>query len=128
MTPLNPHPRSHSHHVVPPVTSGTGLLVRQQLAALVEQGVIAARQPLDADQIQPASMDLRLGAAAYRVEASFLAGERATVASRLEDLRMHDPLDLTRPCRLERGCVYIIPLLEEFFFEEPWEVRLQGKP
>jgi dCTP deaminase len=113
MTPVNSPLPSHSSHAAPPAAGGTGLLVRQQLAALVEQGIIAASQPLDADQIQPASMDLRLGAAAYRVEASFLAGERATVASRLEDLRMHDPLDLTRPCRLERGCVYIIPLLEE---------------
>jgi dCTP deaminase len=86
--------------------------VRQQLASLVELGIVESREPIEADQIQPASMDLRLGTVAYRVQASFLPGERSTVASRLDDVRMHEPLDLTRPCLLEHGCVYIIPLLE----------------
>lgn len=62
--------------------------------------------------MQPASLDLRLGPVGYRVQASFLPGE-ATVQERLADLQMHDPLDLERPCLLERGCVYIIPLQEE---------------
>jgi dCTP deaminase len=90
----------------------TGLLPSQRIEALIAEGAVRMGAPADADQLQPASLDLRLGAVAYRVQASFLPGERATVAERLEDLRLHDALDLSRPCMLERGCVYIVPLLE----------------
>jgi dCTP deaminase len=99
-----------------PVRAGTipasGLLPYQDIRALIEAGVVAAPSPVEELQIQPASMDLRLGPIGYRVQASFLPGERATVMERVADLQMHEPLDLTRPCLLERGCVYIIPLLE----------------
>src|SRR5690606_40091502 len=54
---------------------------------------------------------------AYRVQASFLPGQ-ATIAERLADLQMHDALDLSRPCLLERGCVYILPLQEELRLPE----------
>lgn len=93
------------------VQSPSGLLPYQHLAELVDQNVIRADVPLEAGQLQPASLDLRLGALAYRVPASFLPGD-ATVEERLRDLQMHDALDLTRPSLLERGCVYIIPLEE----------------
>ena len=94
-------------------TSAAGLLPSQDIQALIARGVLHAESPIGPEQVQPASLDLRLGAEAFRVQASFLPGERATVAQRLEDLRMHEPLDLTRPTLLERGCVYIIPLMEE---------------
>ena len=42
------------------------------------------------DQIQPASLDLRLGEVAYRVRASFLPGPRTTVAERIDDLKLHE--------------------------------------
>src|SRR4051812_24937991 len=61
------------------------------------------------DQIQPASLDLRLGDIAYRVRASFLPGKEASVQDRLKDLAMHE-MDLSKGAVLERGCVYIIPL------------------
>ena len=89
-----------------------GLLPFQDLAELVAGGIIHSTEPAEEDQLQPASLDLRLGPVAYRVQASFLPGD-ATVAERLADLQMHDSLDLARPCLLERGCVYIIPLQEE---------------
>ena len=88
-----------------------GLLPSQDLTELIASGVIHASAPFDGDQVQPASLDLRLGSVGYRVQASFLPGD-ATVEERLPDLQMHNPLDLTRPCLLERGCVYIIPLQE----------------
>jgi dCTP deaminase len=94
-------------------TSPSGLLPYQEIVRLVAEGVVAARTPIAPEQIQPASLDLRLGPVAYRVPASFLPGERATVSDRLDELRMHDALDLTRPCMLERGCVYIVPVQEE---------------
>ena len=44
------------------------------IAALAEAGGIRAHYPFAPGQIQPASLDLRLGAVAYRVRASFLPG------------------------------------------------------
>src|SRR6202040_3399791 len=63
------------------------------------------------DQVQPASLDLRLGEVAYRVRASFLPGGRNTVRDKLDQLSMHR-IDLTAGTVLERDCVYIVPLLE----------------
>jgi dCTP deaminase len=81
------------------------------IASLVESGAIAVSHPLDADQIQPASLDLRLGKIAYRVRASFLPGPRTTVAARVDDLKLHE-IALADGAVLETGCVYIVPLLE----------------
>jgi dCTP deaminase len=68
-------------------------------------------------QIQPASLDLRLGAVAYRVRASFLPGPGRTVREKLTPLIMHE-MDLTRGAVLETGCVYLVPLLEQLAL--PW--------
>ncbi|MBI4921537.1 MAG: 2'-deoxycytidine 5'-triphosphate deaminase [Devosia nanyangense] len=65
----------------------------------------------DADQVQPASLDLRLGDIAYRVRSSFLPGPEQTVAERIKTLELHR-LDLTNSAVLERGCVYLVPLQE----------------
>ena len=79
---------------------------------MAAEGHIRARAPLTPDQIQPSSIDLRLGSEAYRVRASFLANGAATITSKLEQYRLHT-IDLTRPAVLEKGCVYIVPLQEE---------------
>jgi dCTP deaminase len=89
----------------------TGILPSQALREAIEQGVILSPVPILDSQIQPASVDLRLGAVAYRVRASFLAGPNATVRQRLETVEMHE-IDLTQGAVLERHCVYIVPLLE----------------
>ena len=89
----------------------SGVLPLQTLAVMVDAGVIAANPPVDAAQLQPASIDLRLGAVAYRVLASFLPGGAQRVADRLEDFAMHR-MDLTDGAVLEKGCVYLVPLLE----------------
>lgn len=107
--------------------SAAGILPSQDLEALIAGGIIRSAVPITGEQVQPASLDLRLGPAAYRVQASFLPGDRATVASRLPDLQMHDPLDLTRPCLLERGCVYIIPLQESLQLPETLSARANPK-
>lgn len=90
----------------------SGVLPAQALEKLISSGAIRARTPIAAQQIQPSSLDLRLGSEAFRVRASFLAGGNATVTSKLEQYRLHT-LDLTRPAVLEKGCVYIVPLQEE---------------
>lgn len=88
-----------------------GVLPSQSLRALVAAGTISATPEILADQIQPASLDLRLGTYAYRVRASFLAGRDRTVAQRIAEFEMHR-IDLTDGAVLEKGCVYVIPLME----------------
>jgi dCTP deaminase len=88
-----------------------GILPAQAIKALADDGGIRTRLPVDPDQIQPASLDLRTGDVAIRVRASFLPGPERTVADRIADLRLHE-IDLTKGAVLETGCVYIVPLLE----------------
>jgi dCTP deaminase len=90
----------------------TGLLPSQMLREAVALGrEILSPQPIGDDQIQPASIDLRLGEVAYRVRASFLPGSRASVRDKLDQLSMHR-IDLTAGAVLEKDCVYIVPLFE----------------
>lgn len=90
----------------------TGLLPSQMLRGAVALGhEIQASAPVGDDQIQPASIDLRLGEIAWRVRASFLPGLRHTVRDKLDQLSMHR-IDLTAGAVLEKDCVYIVPLLE----------------
>src|SRR3989344_1915216 len=92
--------------------TATGLFPSQKIEELIKAGCISAKVSISNDQIQPASIDLRLGAVAYRVRASFLPGEKTTVRSKVDDLVMHE-IDLSKPAVLEKGCVYIVPLMEE---------------
>ena len=87
-----------------------GVLPVQQLKHLIESGAITADPAILPDQIQPARVDLRLGTIAYRVRASFLVGQD-TVAHRIAEFEMHR-IDLTAGAVLEKGCVYVIPLME----------------
>lgn len=88
-----------------------GILPAQAIRALVSARRLRLAEPLAEGQLQPASIDLRLGEKAYRVRASFLPGPGAAIADRLEDLKLHE-IDLTASAVLETGCVYIVPLLE----------------
>ncbi|MET0429940.1 MAG: 2'-deoxycytidine 5'-triphosphate deaminase [Microvirga sp.] len=81
------------------------------IARLTEAGVIRPRTPFAADQVQPASLDLRLGGRAYRVRASFLPGPDRTVRDRLDELSFHE-IDLAAGAILETGSVYIAELQE----------------
>ncbi len=92
-------------------THSTGLLPSQALRAAIEEGEILAAEPIDEDQVQPSSLDLRLGAYAYRVPCSFLPGPERTVGQRVEAMAMHR-IDLREGAVLERGCVYLVPLME----------------
>ncbi|RID91289.1 2'-deoxycytidine 5'-triphosphate deaminase [Gemmobacter lutimaris] len=95
----------------------TGVLPAQALRRLIENGVIAADRPILPEQIQPASLDLRLGDVAYRVRASFLAGQGRSVAERITEFEMHR-MDLRQGAVLEKGCVYVIPLMERLALPE----------
>jgi dCTP deaminase len=94
----------------------TGILPSHVLKRLLDQGrEITASEPFAPGQIQPASIDLRLGPVAYRVRASFLPGPAATVEDKLKTVFMHE-VDLREGAVLEAGCVYIVPLLERAEF------------
>lgn len=97
----------------------------QRIRAALESGVIGADRPVLPDQIQPASLDLRLGERAFRVPASFLPGPGRSVAERLSRLSTHE-VDLTKPTVLERNCVHIIPLME--YLHLPGHVDARANP
>ena len=95
----------------------TGILPYQHVKALIRTGEIQASADIPDTQLQPASLDLRLGPVAYRVRASFLPGEEHTVQRKIDELGMHQ-FDLTNGAVLEKGCVYIVPLVERLALSE----------
>ncbi|WP_152045077.1 2'-deoxycytidine 5'-triphosphate deaminase [Aureimonas psammosilenae] len=89
----------------------SGILPDREIAALFSSGAIAAPTPPDEGQIQPASLDLRLGLKAFRIRASFLPGKGVPVAEKLPRLSLHE-IDISTGAVLETGCVYLVPLAE----------------
>ncbi|MCY4541828.1 MAG: 2'-deoxycytidine 5'-triphosphate deaminase [Rhodobacteraceae bacterium] len=89
----------------------TGVLPDHMIAELHRLGVIRSETPLHERQIQPASLDLRLGSKACRVRTSFLAGKRHRVEDRIAEFGMHE-FSLENGAVLERGGVYVVKLLE----------------
>ncbi len=93
--------------------NSTGILPSHVLKRLIRaRREILATEEIADEQIQPASLDLRLGAQAYRVRASFLPGQATRVADKLAEIAIHE-FDLSHGAVLETGCVYVIPLLEQ---------------
>ena len=89
-----------------------GVLPFQWLSRATADGWIASpSQAVEERQLQPASLDLRLGVVAYRMRSSFLPGHEP-VEHKLAALTMYD-IPLAPAAVLERGHVYLIPLLEE---------------
>ncbi len=95
----------------------TGVLSCQQISAMIDAGQIASDPAILPEQVQPASLDLRLGPVAYRVRASFLPGAGQTVADRLDEFGMHR-IELGPGAVLEKGCVYLVPLMERLALPE----------
>jgi dCTP deaminase len=109
-----------------------GVLSYQQVRDAVRRGWITSRLPFEERQFQPSSLDLRLGEKAYRIVASFLPQNtkvlqrvEPVVAMRETDLLMYS-LDLRGGAILEKGAVYLVPLLEELRL--PKEVRAKSNP
>ncbi len=88
-----------------------GVLADFQIKALADAGAIRTLDPLTEDQVQPASLDLRLGKHAFRVRTSFLAGAGRAVADRIKEYQMHR-IDLTAGAIMEKNCVYLVELQE----------------
>jgi dCTP deaminase len=92
-------------------TPRPGILPAQSIETLIATGAITSDTPFDADQVQPASLDLRLSDRAWRVRASFLPGRRK-VEERIADVAMHAVEISGAGVVLEKGCVYIARLQE----------------
>ena len=112
------------------MTAPAGVLTDRDLRAAVTTGAIAASAPFRDEQFQPASLDLRLGAVAYQLRASFLPF-RETVEQRLNDERANNDLLIERVslesgATLQRGSVYLVPLLESLAL--PADVRGRSNP
>lgn len=102
-----------------------GILPDHMVADLAASGGIRPSVPFADDQIQPASLDLRLGKVAYRVRASFLPGPQSTVEERIAQLKLHE-IDLSDGAVLETGCVHIVPLLENL--DLPADISASANP
>jgi 2'-deoxycytidine 5'-triphosphate deaminase (DCD) len=81
---------------------GTGVLPYQGILSMIRAREMIAVPDIEANQVQPASMDLRLGRYAYRVRASFLPGANATVMDKVKEMDGYPPLDLAEGAVLER--------------------------
>jgi dCTP deaminase len=90
----------------------TGVLPYQRIDAMVRARAVNSLLDIEPDQIQPASLDLRLGRYAYRVRASFLPGPSATVMERIKELGDLNPVDLENGAVFERGVIYVVELQE----------------
>ncbi|MFZ3072949.1 MAG: 2'-deoxycytidine 5'-triphosphate deaminase, partial [Thermodesulfobacteriota bacterium] len=114
------------------MTKQNGVFSFEELKAAITGGVIKGSSPIEERQIQPASMDLRLGAKAYRLVSSFLP-ETQDVLTKLHDsdaygsdLVMYE-LDISKGGILEKGSVYLVPLMEELNLPEDVEGKANPK-
>jgi dCTP deaminase len=103
----------------------SGILPSQAIARMIASGEIALAEAVAEGQVQPASLDLRLGPVAHRVRASFLPRPRGRVQTKLNDLALH-AISLSQGAVLETGCVYIVPLLESLAL--PADVAASANP
>src|SRR5208282_2985571 len=88
-----------------------GILPSQAIGSLIETGAISASQQIPPGQVQPASLDLRLGARAFRVRASFMPGPVVTTEEQIERFVLHT-IELSHGAVLETGCVYVAEIEE----------------
>ncbi|MEM8551043.1 MAG: 2'-deoxycytidine 5'-triphosphate deaminase [Pseudomonadota bacterium] len=110
-----PEHRAAAHADGDPAAAGvgaaTGIAPRQEIERLIASGAVAADRPVEPDQLQPASLDLRLGPVAHRIRASFLPAEGEELSRKVDEVRLHT-IDISGGAVLETGCVYLVPLQE----------------
>ncbi len=102
-----------------------GILPDHHIQALYDSGAIACQRPLAPDQVQPASLDLRLGARCWRLRASFLPGSGRTVRQAVERLSLHE-INLTNGAVLEAGTIYLAEVQESLAL--PDDVAASANP
>ena len=89
----------------------SGYLPCQLIEMALKEGMIHSEIPIELSQIQPVSLDLRLGQKAYRIQCSFLP-ENDPVETRLKDVTLYE-FDISKGGILEKNAIYLIPLMEE---------------
>ncbi|MEM6763186.1 MAG: 2'-deoxycytidine 5'-triphosphate deaminase, partial [Pseudomonadota bacterium] len=94
-----------------------GILPRQAIRQLIDTPAVDAAAGILNDQLQPASLDLRLGPVAHRIRASFLPAEGERIAAKVDSVLLHT-IDLSAGAVLETGCVYLVPLQERLALPE----------
>jgi dCTP deaminase len=102
----------------------TGILPSQVIRTLIDAGKIISPTPVTEDQIQPASIDLRLGREAYHVRASFLSVQ-STVEKKIQDLFIRK-VDLEAGAVFAKGSVFVVPLIESL--DLPADVSGKANP
>jgi len=110
------HNQSNENEANPSDTqmwNGHGVFSSRQIERLIRKGFVASTPAVEARQVQPASLDLRLGNIAYRVRASFLSGPDVCVRDKLRELCLYE-ISLSNAAVLDVGSTYIIPLVEAF--------------
>jgi dCTP deaminase len=103
----------------------SGILASQEIRELIRNGKLRSRLEIADDQIQPASVDLRLGNRAYKIRASFLPNGKSPIRPKIRELQL-DEIDLTQPALLTKGDVFIVPVVESL--ELPPDVRGKANP
>ena len=118
--------KSHlSRELVKSLRGKSGYLANQSIELACHEGIIHSRVTLLASQFQPVSLDLRLGGCAYRIQSSFLP-ENDTVDTKLNEVKLYE-VDLRDGGILEKGAIYLIPLLEEIHFPKGFQGRTNPK-
>ncbi|MBT6600478.1 MAG: 2'-deoxycytidine 5'-triphosphate deaminase [Nitrospina sp.] len=118
--------KSHlSRELVRSLRGKSGYLTNRSIELACHEGIINSRVSLLASQFQPVSLDLRLGTHAYRIQSSFLP-ENDTVEIKLNEVKLYE-IDLRDGGILEKGAIYLIPLLEELDFPKNFQGRTNPK-
>jgi len=118
--------KSHlSRELVRSLRGKSGYLTNQSIELACHEGIIHSRVTLLASQFQPVSLDLRLGNHAHRIQSSFLT-ENDTEETKLNEVKLYE-IDLRDGGILEKGAIYLIPLLEELVFPENFQGRTNPK-
>jgi dCTP deaminase len=102
-----------------------GILPAQEIRELIRNGKIRCRAEISDEQIQPASIDLRLGNVAYRIQASFLPNGKSPIGPKIKELQLAE-IDLSQPAELRKGEVFIVPLIESLAL--PPDMRGRANP
>jgi len=102
-----------------------GILPAQHLRRAIDDGSVAAASPIPDSNVQPASLDLRLGARAYALRCSFLPDRDSTIEDKLGDLVLNE-FDIRNGAVLERNRPYLIPLQERL--DLPVGLRARANP
>lgn len=104
----------------------SGLFPSQYIWEMIKNGQIIPEIEIADGQVQPASLDLRVGSKAYRTQASFLPGKGCAVEQKLKDLKMAT-LDLDAGALFERHCVYVVKLMERLKLPENVSAKANPK-